>query len=137
MLIFICTSNKKSTSIYLKKEIIILIMKKWEEDRNRIAHSKKLKYAKPQIDSNVKITRQKKPSIIKSSKSPLCTQKYFEVDSVFQNIAGNGGGHWEIIGKNLFGFPNEAQGGGILEEKDSFVDRSYSRLNSTKDSNQK
>ena len=67
----------------------------------------------------------------------MCTQKYFEGDSVFQNMAANGEGLWEIVGKNLFGVPNEAQGGEIHEEKESFIDRSYSRLNSTKDSVQK
>lgn len=41
-------------------------------------------------------------------------------------------GH-EIVGKNLFSGLNEAQGGAILEQSDS-IDKSGSRVNSTKDS---
>jgi hypothetical protein len=34
-------------------------MKKWEDDRNRLAHVKKLKTAKPMIDSNIKISKRR------------------------------------------------------------------------------
>lgn len=71
---------------------------------------------------------------MKKSQSPLYTQKYFAPDSLFQNMAANGDAKWEIFAKNLFGSLHEVQGGGILDDKDSFIEKSNSKLDTSKDS---
>jgi hypothetical protein len=75
-----------------------------------------------------------KSSILKNSKSPAYTQKFFSPDNLYQNMSGNEYNPVEIVGKNLFSGINEAQGGGYIEDRDSIIDRSNSKLNSTKDS---
>lgn len=109
-------------------------MKKWEEDRNRFAHAKKVKNARPLIDSNLKPIRGKKASQPKNSQTPMYTQKFFQTDMVFQNSSAIAPDRKQYQGKNLFGNLNDAQGGGVDDERESYIDKSYSRLNSSKDS---
>lgn len=69
-----------------------------------------------------------------NSVSPLYTQKYFSPENLFQNLEGGTNQKVEIVGKNLFGGLNEVQGLGILDDRDSYIEKTHSRLNSSQNS---
>ena len=106
-------------------------MRKWEEDKNRLAHVRKLKNARSSIDSNLRPNKPKKSANVKNSKTPFYTQKYFQADMAFQNNAMNGQERRHYEGKNLFGGANDVQGGAVIDEGDSFMNKTHSKMNSS------